>query len=406
MLKKLKRILFFIVLPVFVLWVASSLFSYFTHSVVPEIRLVGLQKDGYYAKKLSCNIKSDNSYKIAKLNIFLDGKKIELRNDQVVRTKKFNIPFKFDISGVSNGKHILEIEAVDGSYNRNKSVEKWPFYVDNISVKAVFLQQEYKVDQGRTIHVRIQANKQLEKIHVKFLEDTYNCYPESNYSNVYECFIPIECEQNSGEYMMESYLKDFVKNIKNDVTLLSKVVVNTVKFPKQHGFKIPEGKLEEEKEISMSDKILEEALEKWVKDSPKKKLWRGHFEIPINMKRIATPFGEIRTTPEKGRYLHRAVDILDSPKSVVWASQDGKVIIRDRFLKSGNTVVLDHGLGVFTLYFHLDDFSNVEVGDFIKKGNPIGKLGMTGYATGYHLHWELRVKNVPVDPFQWIKKSF
>ena len=156
----------------------------------------------------------------------------------------------------------------------------------------------------------------------------------------------------------------------------------------------------------MNNKILSDALEKWLKESPKEKMWSGPFETPTVVQWIATPFGEIRTTPERGRYLHKAVDIANRPGSVIWASQNGRVIIKDRYVLSGNTIVIDHGLGVFTHYYHLEDFADVEVGDFVKKGNPIGKLGMTGYATGPHLHWALFVKNIPVDPFQWTKKSF
>ena len=68
---------------------------------------------------------------------------------------------------------------------------------------------------------------------------------------------------------------------------------------------------------------------------------------------------------------------------------------------SGNTIAIDHGHGIVSLYYHLNDFSDIEVGDSVKKGNPVGTLGMTGYASGYHLHWELRVNGVPVDPLQW-----
>jgi len=156
----------------------------------------------------------------------------------------------------------------------------------------------------------------------------------------------------------------------------------------------------------MSNRILEDAIEKWVADSPKKKLWNGRFDIPVEVKKITTPFGEIRTTSEKGHYMHKAVDILNNPRSVIWASQDGKVVIKDRFLLTGNTVVLDHGIGVFTIYCHLEDFADIEVGDLVKKGNKVGRMGMTGYANGYHLHWELRVNNVAVDPFQWTQKNF
>ena len=104
--------------------------------------------------------------------------------------------------------------------------------------------------------------------------------------------------------------------------------------------------------------------------------------------------------------MHQGVDLINNPKSIVWAAQIGKVIIKDRFLLTGNTVVLDHGCGVFTLYGHLEEYAELEVGDMLKKGSPVGKLGMTGNATGYHLHWEVRVNNVPVDPLEWTSKIY
>jgi len=94
------------------------------------------------------------------------------------------------------------------------------------------------------------------------------------------------------------------------------------------------------------------------------------------------------------------------PKSVVWAAQNGIVVMKDRFGESGNTVVVDHGWGVLSMYFHLNDFANITVGQKIAKGNPIGTMGKTGYAKGYHLHWEMRINNTPVDPMQWTKRTF
>ena len=151
----------------------------------------------------------------------------------------------------------------------------------------------------------------------------------------------------------------------------------------------------------MNDAILEKALTQWLKDSPQEKLWHGPFEKPTQVKAVSTPFGEIRTTTARGRYYHKGIDIINNPRAIVWASNHGKVIIKDRFVLTGNTVVLDHGRGIFTLYYHLEEFADIQVGSFVKKGNPLGKLGMTGYASGYHLHWELRVNNVAVDPLEW-----
>jgi len=403
MLHKVKIPLIIVVVSSISLWVGSSFFSYFTHADPPEVVLRGIEKDGCYAGMINCAIKSDNGYKISEISVFLDNKELELRSSKKVGARKFEIPFRLDTLNLANGEHSIDIESADASYHRNKSKEKWNFYVDNIPLKAAVLYPEYKVDQGRTVHVRVQSNKRLDKAQIKFLENLYDCYPESDFSNVYECFIPIDCELAANEYMMTADIQDCVQN---SVKLASKITVNSVTFPKQRGFTVAKEKLEEEKEVSMNNRILEEALEKWIKDYPKKKLWAGNFENPIEIKRVATPYGEIRTTTEKGRYLHRAVDIINHPKSVVWTSQNGKVIIKDRFLMTGNTVAVDHGLGVVTLYCHLEDFADIEVGDYIKKGNPIGRLGMTGYANGYHLHWELRVNNVAVDPFEWTKKTF
>ncbi|MBD3273406.1 peptidoglycan DD-metalloendopeptidase family protein [Candidatus Dependentiae bacterium] len=403
MLHRFKTPLIIIFVSVISIFTGMKVLSYFTHSDLPEINIYGLQKDGYYSNTVECSLVSDNSYKIDNVNIFLDGKELNVPGLNKIGKKSFKLPFTIETKDLKNGKHCLDIQVVDASYNKNKNEESFDFYVDNTPLKAAFLQQEYKVEQGRTIHAKIQSNKKLANTEIQFLEKTYKFYPESEFSKTYECFIPLDCEQKPGEYMLNVDVQDFVKN---KIKLTGKVSIKEANFPKQKGFSVAQGKLEEEKEISMSNKILEEALEKWLEDSPDKKLWSGNFELPIDVKRVSTPFGEIRTSAEKGRYLHKAVDVLNYPRSIVWASQDGRVIIKDRFLLTGNTVVVDHGIGIFTMYCHLEDFADIEVGDIVKKGNPLGRLGMTGYANGYHLHWELRVNNVAVDPFQWTKRTF
>ena len=152
--------------------------------------------------------------------------------------------------------------------------------------------------------------------------------------------------------------------------------------------------------------MLEQRIAQLVTQSPSKKLWKGMFIVPAAHSGFSCSFGEIRTTQEKGRYTHDGLDVLALPKSVVWATQDGKVVLKDRYEYSGNTVIVDHGLGVFSLFFHMDNFADINEGDMVKKGNPIGTVGKTGYATGYHLHWEMRIGNIPVDPLQWTKHDF
>ena len=90
----------------------------------------------------------------------------------------------------------------------------------------------------------------------------------------------------------------------------------------------------------------------------------------------------------------------------VYSPADGIVslVARNMYLM-GNTLMIDHGLGVQSVFIHLDSIK-VKKGDYIKKGSIIANVGRTGRATGPHLHWGVSVGTVPVDPVRLIKKSF
>ena len=191
----------------------------------------------------------------------------------------------------------------------------------------------------------------------------------------------------------------------NTINLENKFQVVAYPF-KKTTLRIDAKKIEKEKEAGKATSEFEELLEQLNTQSPQKKLWRGAFCTPIDIIRTTCEFGTIRTTQQKGKYQHKAVDIINMPKSVVWAAQNGIVVMKDRFEESGNTVAIDHGWGIISMYFHLNDFANITVGQKISKGNPIGTMGKTGYAKGYHLHWEMRVNNIPIDPMQWTKRTF
>jgi len=391
-----------VVCGVFGLWLGSILFSYFTYNAAPEVQVVGVESGGCYKGAVACSVDANNGYKISTVTVLVDGVEVDV-DGASVRSKKFSLPFDVDTVELSDGEHIMTVESVDASYSKNKSSQEIEFFVDNKGLKAAILQPEYKVLQGRTLHPKVQINKEVASAKVRVFSGVYDCYPDGENSTVYEAFIPVDCEQYPESYIMSLEIADKVGNV---VTLAGSAKVMAAEFPKQKGFYVAPEKLSDEREISMNNKILDTALEKWLENTPKKKMWRGAFEKPTVIKRLSTPYGEIRITPEKGRYLHRAIDIVNTPKSVIWASQNGKVIIKDRYLFSGNTVVIDHGLGVFTKYFHLEDFADIEVGDVLKKGSPVGTLGMTGYANGYHLHWELTINGVAVDPLEWTKSVY
>ena len=70
----------------------------------------------------------------------------------------------------------------------------------------------------------------------------------------------------------------------------------------------------------------------------------------------------------------------------------------------GGTVIIDHGLGVYTAFYHLSRI-DVEAGQWVERGTVVGAVGDTGLSTAPHLHWEMRVWKVPVNPFQWTQEN-
>ncbi len=95
--------------------------------------------------------------------------------------------------------------------------------------------------------------------------------------------------------------------------------------------------------------------------------------------------------------MHYGLDYRAPTGTPIFACGDGKVVMATMRNSSGNSVVIEHLPGFYSLYYHLDSMS-VEVGQMIKQGEQLGVSGQTGLATGPHLHWEIRVQSRPVDP--------
>ncbi len=121
---------------------------------------------------------------------------------------------------------------------------------------------------------------------------------------------------------------------------------------------------------------------------------------------ISSPFGTRRSyNGGELRTFHSGTDFAAPPGSPVVAPAAGVVVMARELPVRGNAVAIDHGWGVVTAYFHLSAI-NVAVGDEVTAGQVIGAVGSTGRSTGPHLHWEMWVGGVQVDPMQWVQRSF
>lgn len=129
--------------------------------------------------------------------------------------------------------------------------------------------------------------------------------------------------------------------------------------------------------------------------------WQWSFAMPVEG-RISTGFGMQRYINGRLAYRHRGIDIAAPEGTPVCAAADGVVSLADdSFLLHGQTIVIDHGHAVSTLYIHLSEI-HVTAGEGVRRGQTIGRVGATGVATGPHLHFGAYAHHEPVDPLFWM----
>jgi murein DD-endopeptidase MepM/ murein hydrolase activator NlpD len=136
-------------------------------------------------------------------------------------------------------------------------------------------------------------------------------------------------------------------------------------------------------------------------------LWtpRDRFRLPLEHDFPHTsPYGSRRTYGDSPTITaHAGEDFGAAAGTPVFAPAAGTVVLAERLFVRGNAVILDHGGGVYTGYWHLSE-SDVKPGERVVPGQRLGAVGSTGLSTGAHLHWEMEVGGAPVDPLQWVEK--
>jgi murein DD-endopeptidase MepM/ murein hydrolase activator NlpD len=133
--------------------------------------------------------------------------------------------------------------------------------------------------------------------------------------------------------------------------------------------------------------------------------WDGPFTIPITGTIISAPYGDSRSYNQGPvEIFHTGIDFVGPVGTPIYAPAAGKVIYSDTLQLRGNTLILDHGLGLMSGYYHLSAI-HVETGDVVEKGQHIADGGSTGLSSGPHLHWDVRIMNSPVDGLQWIRED-
>lgn len=148
--------------------------------------------------------------------------------------------------------------------------------------------------------------------------------------------------------------------------------------------------------------IIEEQqkkLDSIYSNSAPAKLWQAPFKAPVAKPVITSKYGNARIYNGELKSFHSGLDYRANETTDLFATNHGIVVLAENLHFTGNTVIIDHGKGLFTIYGHMNKFnSKIVVGSPVKKGQLLGRAGRTGRVTGPHLHWGLKIHGELVNP--------
>lgn len=164
------------------------------------------------------------------------------------------------------------------------------------------------------------------------------------------------------------------------------------------------------KYVELSEKDLERARRESVQlreifaTITPEPLWVGPFQSPVPGVEGSGNFGKRRIFNNEPRSPHSGEDYPAPAGTPILAPQSGRVVLAANHFFSGNVVIVDHGVGLFTFHGHMRSIA-VKEGDLVEVGDKLGEVGATGRVTGPHLHWTVRLGRIRVNPRDLLKIS-
>lgn len=259
----------------------------------------------------------------------------------------------------------------------------------------------YRGRQGQIIVVKVPTEDATIRVQGKFLGRTVSFFPDSRPEEPkgFVGLLGVDLQDEPGTHNLTIVIQDGEQRRE----LIYQVTVVKEQFRVEH-LKLPKEKVDlDEKGLARWKAEQQQVQEALAVDS-QVKLWQGAFVEPVNGKRTGI-FGSVRIMNGQPRNPHNGEDIGAPLGADVAATNDGVVRLAVDHVFSGKGVYLDHGLGFYSMYFHLSDVF-VKEGDSVKTGQIIGKVGATGRATGPHLHWGVKLNGARVNPYALLDLPF
>jgi murein DD-endopeptidase MepM/ murein hydrolase activator NlpD len=214
-------------------------------------------------------------------------------------------------------------------------------------------------------------------------------------SSRWRAFLGLDLEQAAGEYKLVVSAKSAAGDA---VTCGATIAVRAGKFATEKLKVAPNFVEPNPAQLAKAHDDSEKLHEIFDTVTPEK-FWTGRFRVPLDGVNTGGNFGKRRVLNGQPSSPHTGVDFPSPTGTLVHAAQRGRVVLAEPLYFSGNTVVIDHGWGVYTLYGHFSEIA-VKPGEMVDAGAILGKVGATGRVTGPHLHWGLTVNRAKVNALQ------
>ncbi|HEY7533251.1 MAG TPA: M23 family metallopeptidase [Nitrospiraceae bacterium] len=260
---------------------------------------------------------------------------------------------------------------------------------------------QYSGKQGQVLIIKVPADEQPTEIRGTFLTRSIPFFldPRSEEPAGYVGLLGIDMQDEPGTHELAVEIKHGEQTRK----LSFNVLVVKEKFHVEH-LKLPKDKVDLDERNLARWKTEQEQVKVALTEESRLRLWRSDFVEPVTGKRTGI-FGSVRIMNGQARSPHNGEDIGAPLGTDVVATNDGIVRMTVDHIFSGKGIFVDHGLGFYSMYFHLSEIL-VKDGDLIRAGQTIGKVGATGRATGPHLHWGVKLNGARVNPYSLLDLPF
>lgn len=260
---------------------------------------------------------------------------------------------------------------------------------------------QFSGKQGEVVVVRVPVDQQTTAVTGRFLNRQIPFFPEASGAAApsYIGLVGVDLQDTPGTHEL---VLDIVSPTGRR-RLSYNLLVMKEKRAIQH-LTLPKDKVDLDEDSLIRVKAEQAQVRTVLEAVSERRLWASDFLRPVDGP-ITGAFGRQRIINGQAKSPHNGEDIAAPLGADVVAMNDGVVCLTADHFFSGKGVFVDHGLGLYSMYFHLSEVS-VKDGEAVKRGQVIGKVGASGRATGPHLHWGVNMNGARVDPLWLIKLSF